>query len=537
MNSTKRTGGEAIVQVLERSNVSTVFGIPGSHNLEIYERLRTSDLTHVMARHESGATRMAAGYSRVTDTVGIVVVTAGPGTTNVITALAEAHMASTPVLLVCPYEPVPDAFHALEDEQFLVNTLKNVTKETFVVTEASDVSRVFHHAFNQAHAGRPGPTALAVPYRVLEESTSTTDHSVCNSVTDIEANCATCNVIPPVTAAINDASKPLIVAGQGCLIHRTDAELSSLITALDAPIACTERAIGAVGALEQWYAGVLSASLIHPAAERALDRADLVIELGVRKHNHRTIAENTDAPIVGFSDEPLPDGVVGTWVPHLRRAINTLAQGLNKADPGIESSVLADGWEQTNQRFEEKLATSEQLVPGHIITALEEVVPDSAIISTDVGDHTNWLYRYWTPNEPYTFLNPDNYMSMGHGLPTAIGAKAGCPEQESVALVGDGSVQMNMTEFSVAVAEDLPITVIVSNNSHHGVMWRVQNDRYNEPYSVELPEFNYAAFAELCGGRGFRVTELADLEPTLRSAIEISEPTIVDVRTLHSVEP
>lgn len=528
MGDSELSGGEWVVKALDSFEISTVFGIPGGHILEIYDALADSSIRQVMARHENSVVRMAAGFSRTGDHVGVGIATSGPGATNAMTALAEAYTSSVPLLFITTYQSSPDGVHALPREGNQETALEAVAKSVTVVRRPEEIIQAIGEGFEKAESGRPGPCVIMLDQACVTDTPKNPPLETCTreSQPPLQAG--------PLVEAVDSSSSPVILCGQGALIHSVDSEIFSLADCLAAPIVTTERGLGAIAGDAENYAGVYSYHVRQPQASSVIHGADLLIEVGVRRNNQR-ILEDLECDRVHISDVYPPNDVTGCVMDDLKTGLMRLIEELPK--DRSDDCESFDTRDTLLMQLRKKLSKVDGLTTGHILQELEKIQHPRMRLVSDVGDHTNWIYHYWTPTESQSYVNPDNYMAMGFALPTAIGLQIANPDQSVVAIIGDGSIQMNLAEFTVAVAEKLPLTVIIPNNSAHGVIERGQINRYNRKYSTRFPSLDFASYAENCGGMGIRVENKGQLAESLKTAVSSTQPTIIDVDTLPNLDP
>jgi acetolactate synthase-1/2/3 large subunit len=560
------TGAQALVRSLEKEGVEVVFGLPGGAILPVYDPLIESPIRHVLVRHEQGAGHMAEGYAHVTGRPGVVMVTSGPGATNVVTALLDAYMDSIP--LVCVTGQVAtsaigtDAFQ----EADTTGITMGVTKHNWLVTRAEDIPRVVREAFHVATTGRPGPVLIDVP----KDVSNATMEWYWPEAVDLPGYRP--RLVPDAAgvaaaaALLLEARRPVLYVGGGVLKARASAALAELVELTRAPVVTT---LMARGAFPDDHPLCLGMPGMHGSftAVTAMQRADLLVALGSRFDDRVTGKVSAFAPgakIVHVDVDPAEIGKVRRpdvgIVADCRLAIEAIVAALRErgATPEESASRLAP-WAETIADWRARFpltydrspapgpgpagraaARPELLKPQFVVETLREATPPGTVLVAGVGQHQMWASQFWRFDEPGTWACSGGLGTMGFAVPAAIGAKVGRPDRLVWAVDGDGCFQMTAQELVTASAERIPVKVAILNNAYLGMVRQWQHmfyeERYSEVYlSPDLPD--YVGWAEAMGCVAFRVETAEEVRPTIEKANDVDDrPVVVDFRT-DSMEP
>ena len=538
------TGGEAVVRSLTAHNVSTVFGIPGTHNLAVYDALReASGIRHILARHEQGAAFMADGYARVSGQVGVCLSTTGPAALNTLASLGTAFSDSSPVL--CIASQIPAAGIGL-DKGFLhecsdqLASFGPVTKWSARADTVAAIPDVMREAFARMQADRPRPAAVEVPCDVLD---AFDDVTIPEPAVALRPE-ADEEQIEQAARLLREARRPVIWAGGGVITSDASAELKQLAERLQAPIFTTVLGKGAIADDHPLAAG---STILHPAAREFLDECDLMLAVGTR-----FTEEETDRwglrlpdPLIHIDIDreeidrnyPATVGVVGDARASLRQ-INAQMQTASK--PGGRPAPLRGAtqkqgsWERAaevaglRQRI---LSYCQARAPEgvELVQTLRAALPRETIVVSDLTVAAYWCRRLLDIYEPRTNVYPWGFCTLGFGLPAAIGAKVARPESPVVVLCGDGGFLFNCQELAAAVQFNVPIVVLVFNDSAYGVLRPQQEMRYGGAHAVDLVNPDFIALARAFGVEGCRVTSIEQLGPAVAKAIEADRITLIEL--------
>ena len=535
-----RTGGEWVVEALRAEGVRHVFGIPGVHNLAIYDALFRQDakaamggqgpIVHVLARHEAGAAFMADGYARSSGRVGVVVVTTGPGATNVLTPLAESYAGSQPIVVVASDVASADVGRevgALHEVTNQIECFRPVTRFAEVVRRAEDIPATIRRAFARVRTSRPGPAAISIPNDLLAAragalvgDAGTTGRPACDAGELAEA-----------ARLLRGATRPLVVAGGGVVAAAAERELLALARRLGAPVITTVMGRGAVPEDDPLWLGVLPNGR---ATGPVLERADVVLAVGCRfAHrstqglllNLRFTPEQTlihldlDPAVLGKLFEPRL-GIVGDARDGLGRLVGLLGAGPPAG--GWDDAWLAGQRTAASARYTPEIAG--------FMTTLRRALPPEAIVVNDQTGINYWMEWRFPVSRSRTFLYPVGSAVLGYAVPAAIGAQIAHPGTPVIAVVGDGGFMFSVAELATAVKYRLPVVFLVVNDDRYGAIKWLQEAIYGKWGEADLANPDFPALARAFGAHGERLASLDALPKALAAAFRADGPTVLELR-------
>ncbi|MCU0576796.1 MAG: biosynthetic-type acetolactate synthase large subunit [Desulfobacterota bacterium] len=543
----KITGAYAFIEALRCEGVKHVFGYPGGAVLDIFDAIMDApDIQFILSRHEQGAVHAADGYARASGRVGVALVTSGPGATNTVTGIATACMDSIPIVVFSGQVSTNLIGNDAFQEADTVGITRPCTKHNYLVKDCEELPMVIKEAFYIASTGRPGPVLVDIPKDVMRGLISFKyPDKVC-----LEGYCPTykghLGQIKRILGTILKSRHPVIYAGGGVVLSNASAELSALARQLHIPVTTTLMGLGAFPADDPLWLGMLGMHGTY-AANMAVTEADCLVAIGARFDDRVTgkidefaprariihididptsISKNVqvDLPVVGDCK-----GVLTDMLEELRdkqHDVNELHHGVQ---PWLD---LLEQWKRDHPlRYEQGTG----LKPQYVIEKINELTPDDAIISTEVGQNQMWTAQFYRFKAPRLFLTSGGLGTMGYGFPAAIGAQVAFPERTVIDIAGDGSIQMNIQELATVVQYNLPVKVMIINNGFLGMVRQWQSlfykGRYSHTSMAVSPDF--VKLAEAYGARGLRVENTADVEDAIRQALAIKGPVFVDFR----VEP
>ena len=546
-------GGQALIRALELEGVDVMFGLPGGAILPVYDPIIDSSIRHILVRHEQGAGHMAEGFAHATGRPGVAMVTSGPGATNIVTPLCDAHMDSVPLVVITgqvPYAAIgTDAFQECDT----TGITQSVTKHNFLVSDAQDIPRTIKEAFHIATTGRPGPVLVDIPKDIVDPRNP---RSAMEWTDDVEMDLPGYNPRTDVDPAairaaaemIRAAERPVLYVGGGILKARAAEALRRFAEMTGIHVVTTLMARGAFPDSHELCLGMPG---MHGnfTAVTAMQEADLLIALGARFDDRVTgridgfapgakiIHVDIDAAELGKVRRP-DVAIQGDC----RVAIEALAEvfaadGAGDTDRDAWRSRIS-GWQERFPLYYEPSQPGDSLKPQFVIERLRDATPDDTIVASGVGQHQMWASQYWCFDHPYTWVNSGGLGTMGFCIPAAIGAKVGCPDKMVWAVDGDGCFQMTAQELVTATVENIPIKVALLNNSYLGMVRQWQEMFYDERYSEvflskDVPD--YKAWAEAMGCVGMRVDSPEDVDAAIAKANEIDDrPVVIDFRVSAS---
>jgi acetolactate synthase-1/2/3 large subunit len=532
---------DALMECLKAEGVDVVFGLPGGANLPTYDAFYDAGIRHILVRHEAGGGHAAEGYAKATGKVGVSLATSGPGATNLITPICDAMMDSVPVVFITGQVRTEllgtDGFQ----EADMIGISMPVVKHSFMIQDPLEIPRSIHEAFHLARTGRPGPVVVDIPQDLSRADIPyepVTDVRLPGYQPTTEGNQKQIRI---AAKALANARRPIIYAGGGVVLGGAAAELTELATADRFPVTCTVMGLGGFpGTHDQWL-GMLGMHGTR-AANYAMDEADLICAIGARFDDRVTGKLSEFAPRAKFihididpaeisKNVPAHIPIVGdakNILPRLTAEYRALA-----ADP----ARLEEWWsrirvwqERHPLRYED--STDSEIKPQYMVQSLYEATGGDAIVTSDVGQHQMWAAQYYRFPQPRRWINSGGLGTMGFGLPAAMGAKVGCPDQTVVCIAGDGSVQMNMQELATCTQEGIAIKVFIMNNGYLGMVRQWQELFWDKRYSqVDMGEWpDFVKLAEAYGATGLRFKDKHTLVSDMKEALAIDGPVLVDVR-------
>jgi acetolactate synthase-1/2/3 large subunit len=538
------TGAEALIKSLEQQGVETVFGLPGGAILPVYDPLLDSSIRHILVRHEQGAGHMAEGYALATGRPGVAIVTSGPGATNIVTPIANAHMDSTPIVVITGQVATgsigTDAFQECD----ITGITMGITKHNFLVKSAQELPRAVAAAFHLATTGRPGPVLIDVPKDV---SQSKMDWWYPTTVEEFDLPGYRPEValdesaIARAVALIAQSQRPVLYVGGGALKSHAAPELLAFAERTGIPVVTTLMARGAFPDSHEQHLGMPGMHGMYSAVT-AIQRCDLLISLGARFDDRVTgkvSAFAPDAKVIHVDIDPAEFNKVR----HADVAIQSnVAAALRALDASSATPKPLEAWWKQLRSWQEQypLAYDEPdlvgpLRPQLVIESIARKAEPGTIVTAGVGQHQMWAAQHWKYEEPGTFINSGGAGTMGFGVPAAIGAKVGRPEKTVWCIDGDGCFQMTAQEMVTARSQGIPIKVAILNNANLGMVRQWQEMFYDERYSqvylsADLPD--YVKWAEAMGCVGLRATNVKEMDDVIDEANQINDvPVVIDFRT------
>jgi acetolactate synthase-1/2/3 large subunit len=541
------TGAEIVVRALVDQGVDTLFGFPGGAVLPIYDALfHEPRLRHVLVRHEQGAGHAAEGYARSTGKPGVVLVTSGPGATNVVTCIVDALMDSIPLVVITGQVPThligSDAFQ----EADTVGITRTCTKHNFLVKRTEDLARVMHEAFHIATTGRPGPVVIDIPKDVQFASAPyqgpnapRTGHLYAPRTKGDPAR------VREAVELIANAKRPLLYTGGGIINAgpRASVLLREFAALTGAPVTSTLMGLGAFPAADRAWLGLVGMHGLYEA-NNAMHDCDVMVCLGARFDDRVTgrldafspgskkihvdidpssINKNVrvDVGIVGDAASVLEDLIAAWKAQGRRRAPDDLAAWWKQIDAWRARQCL-------------RYRNSDTIIkPQYAVERLYALTRDRDVyITTEVGQHQMWAAQYFRFEEPNRWMTSGGLGTMGYGLPAAVGVQLAHPDALVIDIAGEASVQMTMQEMSTAVQYELPIKIFILNNEWMGMVrqWQqlLHGERYSHSYSESLPDF--VKLAEAYGGVGFRADTPDELDAKILEMLDARRPVLFDCR-------
>ena len=540
MSSEMINGARMLLECLHKVGVTDMFGYPGGAVIPIYDEIYSFEkIKHYFARHEQGAVHAADGYARVSGKVGVCLATSGPGATNLVTGIMTAHMDSIPLLAITGQVRSNllgrDAFQ----ETDIVGITVPITKVNYLVQSIKDIPKIIKEAYFIASTGRPGPVLVDIPNDIQQQEIS---YEEFNRLFDKEVKLEGYDPtyvghpvqIKRALSLIKKAKKPLIIAGAGVIKSGASKELLELVNKTDMPVATTLLGLGGFPENHDLSLGMLGMHGTVPA-NFATDEADLVIAAGIRFDDR--IAGNPSkfcehAKIIHIDIDPAEiDKNKKVDVPIVGDLKNVLAEINKELEPKKHTEWTDKVKEWKNEYpLAHRNVGEDKLLPQEVLKAVNDILDGDAIVVTDVGQHQMWAAQYLTFKNPDTIVTSGGAGTMGFGVPAAMGAQVGAKDKKVVLIVGDGGFQMTLEEIMMIRQYNLPVKIVLINNSFLGMVRQWQELFKDRRYSFVDLECNpdFVKIAEAYGIKSERLKTKEDLKNRLKDLILSDEGAIID---------
>ncbi|HDQ05441.1 MAG TPA: biosynthetic-type acetolactate synthase large subunit, partial [Candidatus Bathyarchaeota archaeon] len=540
----KMTGAKALIEALKREKVENIFGISGGALLPVHDVLCESGIRHILARHEQGAAHAADGYARASGRAGVCMATSGPGATNIVTGLANAYLDSSPVIALTgqvntyssnsSYMIGRDAFQ----EADIIGITTPITKYNCQVKTAAEIPKAVKTTFYIATTGRPGPALIDLP-KDTQTATAEMDFSDSVQIRGYKPNIEPHPLqIKKAVKLLLKAERPMILAGGGVNLSNASPELFQLAELLMTPVATTfmgKSCFPENHPLSMGNIGMHGTQL----ANKAILEADVLLAVGTRFQDRSTGTLDTfcpDATIIHIDIDAAEIGkninvdvpIVADAKPTLKLIHQQLAKKLKKQ----ENTPWVNRVKELKDKFLSEMDFGEaDLTSPKLLKELRRILPENAIVATEVGQNQMWAALHFQTYKPRTFISSGGLGTMGFGFPASIGAKVACPSCPVVDIAGDGSFRMTEQELGTSVTENIPVIVVILNNSMLGMVAQWQRLFYNRKYAAvklgSVPDF--AKLAQAYGAEGVRVGSLKEFSESMKKALKTEVTTVIDV--------
>ncbi len=536
----KITGAQMIIKCLKEEGVEVVFGYPGGKVIPLYDALFDSDIRHILVRHEQCAAHAADGYARVTGKTGVCIATSGPGATNLVTGIANAHMDSIPIVAVTGQVGTAQIGTDAFQEADITGIAAPITKHTYLVKDVEDLPRVIKEAFIIASTGRPGPVLIDIPVDIttdLIDENFKVDINLPGYKPTLKGNL---KQVRMAVKKIAESRKPVIFAGGGVISSGASDILRKFVKVVKIPVITSLLGMGSFPETDQLS---LKMAGMHGTkyANLAFTEADLIIAVGVRFDDRVTGKLSEFAPeadVIHIDIDPAEIGKnIKVLIPIVGDAKIVLTDLKSEYEKYIEKKGIQnrEKWLSRIKKLKRDYPlkydrNSNNVKPAYVVEKIYELTKGDAIICTEVGQNQMWAAQYYKFTKPRTLVSSGGLGTMGFGLPASIGAKIGRPDKTVIDIAGDGSIQMVSQELSTAATNKIAIKIMLLNNGYLGMVRQWQEFFWNRRYS-QTGIYNCVDFVKLVeayGGVGFRVKQKEEVESTIKKALEINKLVLVD---------
>lgn len=524
----KLTGAEIIVETLIEQQTKVVFGYPGGQVLNIYDALYTRQdrISHIITAHEQGAAHAADGYARATGAVGVCLATSGPGATNLVTGIATAHLDSTPLVAITGNVPCSllgrDSFQEVD----IMGVTLPITKHNYIVKDVNRLADTIREAFRIAKSGRPGPVLIDVPKDI---QLAVCDYEPQPVIQPAPLAPADEHLAEQAVQMLAEAKRPYIYCGGGVIHSGAAQEVLALAERLDAPVGCSLMGLSAIP-YDSPYALGMQGMHGHYASSKAKAESDLIVAVGARfsdratgdkakySDNKKILHIDIDPAEVN-KNIPVYLGIVGD-------VKTVLTSILNKLKPQHHPTWMTHIAQLKAEQYALDKPTN-ALTPARVIKAFNR--KETGIVATDVGQHQMWAAQYCRFQAPRTFITSGGLGTMGFGMGAAIGACI-ATGKKTVLFTGDGSFGMNLNELATAVSNNLPLVIVILNNGVLGMVRQWQTLFFNRHYSSTTlgRKTDFVKLAEAFGAKGLRVSDAAELDGAVQTAVDAGGPVVID---------
>lgn len=526
---------EAIVKVLELENVKTVYGYPGGAVLPLYEALRGSDINHVLVRNEQSAAHCASGYARASQSTGVCIGTSGPGATNLITGIATAYMDSIPLVVITGQVRRDligkDAFQ----EADITGATHAFTKHNYLVRDPQDIPRILTEAFFIASTGRPGPVLIDIPKDVQGQHINFDYPGKVDIMGYKPTTSGHTGQIKKVIQRLKKSSRPVIYAGGGVIRSNAIKELTKFAEKGKIPVVNTMMGLGSFPMDSDYYAGMIGSHGNEYTSE-IIKRADLIIIIGGRLSDRATQNFTTmdlEAEVIHIDIDPAEIGkIFKHQIPVVGDAQNILKKLLDKITPIETDEWMKEIAELMGKEEVYSLEETETINPKIAMRYLSDKVADDAIVVADVGQNQIWAARNFKYSGSRKFFTSGGLGTMGYSLPASIGAKMAAPDKTVIAVMGDGGIQMLLSELGTLSETNEQVIIMLFNNNRLGMVRELQDNTFGKGrnFGVEFginPDF--VKLAEAYGIKGKRITSNSELEKVYEEALASKKAFLIEL--------
>ncbi len=545
----KLTGAQILIKMIKEQGVDTIFGYPGGAVIDIYDTLaKQNNIRHILVRHEQGAVHAADAYARANRSVGVALVTSGPGATNTVTGIASAYCDSIPLVIFTGQVPTGlignDAFQEVD----IVGITRPCTKHNYLIKDINKLAYTIKEAFHLANSGRPGPVLIDLPKDVMQTMVDFKDPGVVSLKSYKPNYKPNTKQLNKVVELIKKAKRPVIFAGGGVILSKASDEITTLAKMADIPVTASLMGLGAFPGSDPLWLGMLGMHGTY-RANMSIGNCDLMIAAGVRFDDRVTGSIEQFAPhakIIQIDIDPTSIHknikVQCPIVGDCKAALKGIIQLMKTKTPDTHNlkvtrnlKVIHEKWLGQIQEWKDttplRYDQGERIIkPQFVIDKLYELTKGNAIITTEVGQNQMWAAQYYHFNKPNHFITSGGLGAMGFGLPAAIGAKAACPDKLVVDIAGDGSIQMNIQELMTAIESNIDVKIVILNNRYLGMVRQWQELFYDKVYAstdmANAPDF--VKLAQAYGAKGLRCEKPDEVEAVLSRGLSLKGTVVMD---------
>ena len=527
-------GAEIICECLIEQGVDTVFGYPGGAALNTYDALYKyrDKINHILTAHEQGASHAADGYARATGKVGVCITTSGPGATNTVTGIATANIDSIPMVIITGNVNVDllgrDSFQEVD----IVDIVKPITKGSYLVKNINELAPAIRSAFELAQSGRKGPVLIDVPKDITAQVTEFTPIAP-KEIEKVEVK--TAESVAKAVEMINNAKFPVIYAGGGIISSNASEKFIEFAEKVDAPVCCSLMGLGCIPASHRLNMGNIG---MHGGYETgmATEKCDLIITCGARFSDRvagdpEKFGKQADIIQIDIDENEVNKNVTvsNSIIGDMADVLDILNQHVKQQDH-TQWLVQMGIWK--NEKKAAKNPHGDYVIPSDILETLNQLKAPEDIIATDVGQHQMWVAQFSDIERPRTLLTSGGMGTMGYGMGAAIGAQVAYPNKRTFLITGDGSFHMNLNELVTMKSYNLPVIVLVMNNTVLGMVRQWQKLFYGSRFSHTDPHraTDFVKVAEAFGVAGMKIEKTEDIKPVIEKAMALNAPVVIDCK-------
>jgi len=520
---------QMLVKCLEAEGVEYIFGIPGEENLEVMNAIEGSSIKFITTRHEQGAAFMADLYGRLTGKAGVCLSTLGPGATNLVTGVADAHSDGAPVVAITG-QVGTERMH-ITSHQFLdlCKMFEPITKRSKQIVRPDAVNEIVRLVFKYAESEKPGAGHIDLPVNIAKMPVSIGEKPLQKKIPPKEF--ADLSTVEEAASEIFKAKNPVILAGIGAIRNNCAKAVTDFATNLKIPVINTMMAKGIIpfdNVYSMWTIGIPQKDYVN----KIIEDADLVITIGYDIVEYAPAKWNPNGNTKIIHIDTRPAHINKLYQPAVEvvgdisdALYNIMRRTSRKIEP-IKALQIKEKMVAEHESYENDNAFP--MKPQRILNDVRKVMGTDDIVISDVGAHKMWIARHYNCYEPNTCIISNGFATMGIGLPGAIAAKLINPDKKVLAIVGDGGFMMNNQELETALRIGTPIVVLIFNDSNYGLIKWKQEDQYGKSCYVDFTNPDFVKFAESMYAKGYRVENAEDLIPTLEEAFKQHVPVVID---------